>query len=78
MRVSYLARVAGDNQGAVSMLDIEGEIAFAIWSTQTGNASRSWWEERTTEGERDQYVRAARMVIRRLFELGFKELDPRN
>lgn len=51
------------------MINLEDEIAFIIWSTQTGNASRSWWHERTTEGERDQYVRAAKMVVRRMTEL---------
>ncbi len=51
------------------MINLEDEIAFTIWSTQTGNASRNWWTERTTEGERDQYVRAAKMVVRRLTEL---------
>jgi hypothetical protein len=52
------------------MVDFQAEIAFAIWSTQTGNASRDWWWERTTEAERDQYMRAAEMVMRRLAELG--------
>lgn len=52
------------------MLDLEDEVAFTIWSTQTGNGSRTWWQERTTEGERDQYERAAKMVVRRLSELG--------
>lgn len=52
------------------MLNLEDEIAFMIWSTQTGNASREWWENRTTEAERDQYERAAKMVVRRLTELG--------
>ncbi len=54
------------------MLGLEDEIAFVIWSTQTGNGSRMWWKDRTTEGERDQYVRAARMVVRRLSELNIK------
>ncbi len=53
------------------MLNLVDEIAFTIWSTQTGNGSRQWWNERTTEGERDQYVSAAVMVVRRLRELKF-------
>ena len=51
------------------MLDLVDEIAFTIWTTQTGNGSRMWWRDQTSEGERDQYVRAARMVVRRLTEL---------
>lgn len=51
------------------MLNLEDEIAFTIWSTQTGNGSREWWQTSTTEGERDQYQRAAVMVVRRLREL---------
>lgn len=54
------------------MVDLEDEIAFTIWTTQTGNASREWWRDRTTEGERDQYVRAAKMVVRRLSQLGIR------
>lgn len=52
------------------MLNLEDEMAFTIWSTQTGNGSREWWSTRTTEAERDQYQRAAIMVVRRLRELG--------
>ncbi len=52
------------------MLNLEDEIAFTIWSTQTSNGSRDWWSTRTTEAERDQYMRAAVMVVRRLSELG--------
>ena len=51
------------------MMNLEDEIAFTIWSTQTGNGSRTWWSTRTTEAERDQYQRAAVMVVRRLSEL---------
>ena len=56
------------------MINLEDEIAFAIWSAQTGNASRAWWSERMTDGGRDQYVRAAKMVVRRLMELNALKL----
>lgn len=58
------------DEGVIELLNLEDEIAFTIWSTQTGNGSRTWWAERTTEAERDQYQRAAVMVVRRLSELG--------
>lgn len=57
-------------EGVIDLLNLEDEIAFTIWSTQTGNGSRTWWNTRTTEAERDQYERAAKMVVQRLGQLG--------
>lgn len=48
------------------MLSEENEIAFALWTVETGNASRADWDR---EQNKDKFLRMARMAIRRIGEL---------
>jgi len=47
------------------MLDETDEIAFVMWTAETGNSSRFVWDE-MPEDRRDKWLRMARVAIERI------------
>jgi len=50
------------------MIDEENEIGFAIWTADTGNASRTEWNALGSGGQ-DNWRRMARAAIQRMYVL---------